>query len=155
MKDLYENYAVIIIFLHIISAVIWVGGMIAIRFAVHPSLQSIEEVNIKLGKTILVMGKFFNIVLPFIFISLATALVLLIGGGFNGWVVHAKESIWTIMSLNFAYMYFKRYKAMKLFSNGDLESAKQSIAMIPSLLLPINIALGLLAIFFGITFRAF
>ncbi len=155
MKELYENYAIIIIFLHIISAVIWVGGMIAIRFAVHPSLQSIEDVDTKLGKTILVMGKFFNIVLPFIFISLATALVLLIGAGFNGWVVHVKESIWTIMSLNFGYMYFKRYRAMKLFTKGDLVSAKQSIAMIPSLLLPINIVLGLTAIFFGVTFRAF
>ena len=59
VKELFENYATIIIFLHILSAVIWVGGMIAIRFAVHPSLQSIDDSKIKLGLTLQIVGKLF------------------------------------------------------------------------------------------------
>ena len=155
MKELFENYATIIIFLHILSAVIWVGGMIAIRFAVHPSLQSIDDPQIKLGKTLQIVGKLFHIVLPFIFISLTTALIMLIGAGFSGWIVHIKETIWTIMTLNFIYMYIKRYKAMKLFNKGDLASAKKSVSILPTVLLPINIILGLTAIFFGVVLRGF
>ena len=52
MKEIYENYTSIVIFLHILAAVIWVGGMITIKIAVHPSLQSIDDTKIKLGKTI-------------------------------------------------------------------------------------------------------
>ena len=46
LADFFKNYSSIIVFLHVISAVIWVGGMIAIRFAVHYSMQNIEEPKI-------------------------------------------------------------------------------------------------------------
>ncbi len=155
MKELFENYATIIIFLHILSAVIWVAGMIVIRFAVHPSLQSIDDPKIKLGITLQIVGKLFHIVLPFIFISLITALILIIGAGFSGWIIHLKESIWTLMTLNFIYMYIKRYKAVKLFKEGNLASAKKAIFILPTTLLPINIVLGLMAIFFGVALKGY
>ena len=155
MNELFENYATIIIFLHILSAVIWVGGMIAIRFAVHPSLQNIDDSKIKLGITLQIVGKLFHIVLPFIFISLITALILIIGAGFSGWVIHLKEAIWTLMTLNFIYMYIKRYKAVKLFKEGNLASAKKAISILPTTLLPINIVLGLMAIFFGVALKGY
>ena len=155
MKTLFENYALIIIFLHILSAVIWVGGMIALRVAVHPSLQSIDDAQIKLGKTLQIAGRLFNLVMPFIFISLFTALILLKGTGATGSLVYLKEGIWTIMTLNFVYMYILRYKAQKLFNNGDLAGAKKRVSLLPNLLLPINICLGLLAILTGIALRGF
>ena len=155
MKQLFEDYATIIIFLHILSAVIWVGGMIAIRFAVHPALQSIEDPKVKLDKTLQIVGKLFHIVLPFIFIGLITALIMLIGAGFSGWIVHLKESIWTIMTLNFIYMYIKRYKAHKLFDQGNLAGAKAMLSILPTVLLPINIVLGLTAILSGVILRGY
>ena len=155
MKELYENYISIVIFLHILSAVIWVGGMIAIRVSVHPALQSIDDVKIKLGKTLQIVGRLFNLVLPFIFISLICALILIIGGGFTGGIVHLKEAIWTIMTLNFFYMYIKRIKAQKLFNQGDFAKAKEAITILPTVLLPINIVLGLIAIFSGVLLRGY
>ena len=47
--DFFKNYSSIIVFLHVISAVVWLGGMIAIRFAVHYSIQNIEDPKIKLA----------------------------------------------------------------------------------------------------------
>jgi hypothetical protein len=52
-------------------------------------------------------------------------------------------------------MYIKRYKAVKLFDKGDLASAKKAVAILPTVLLPINIALGLIAIFCGVVLRGF
>lgn len=153
MTELYANYTYTIIFLHVISAVIWVGGMIAIKFTVHPILQSIDDPKIKLGKTLQIVGNFFNLVIPFIFISLITAIIMLKGAGLTGAMVHAKEGIWTVMTLNFIYMYIKRAKGQKLFNNNNIEDAKANISNLPTILLPINIVLGLSAIFIGVTLR--
>ena len=43
MQDFFAEYKAIIIFLHIISAVVWIGGMIAMRYAAHPSFMQIES----------------------------------------------------------------------------------------------------------------
>ena len=59
------------------------------------------------------------------------------------------------MTMNFMWMYIKRRKAQKLFDAGDLAGAKASVALIPKLLLPINILLGIIALWLGITLRGF
>jgi len=152
MQELFNNYGHEIIFLHVLSAIIWIGGMIAIRLAVHPTMQSIEEPKIKLGKTLMLVGKFFNIVMPFIVIILVTALILT--SATTQSTEHTiKFIIWGIMTANFTWMYFKRGKAQKLFDEGKLPDAKATIALIPKLLLPINIVLGIIALYLGVALR--
>ncbi len=175
MKDFivstFGSFASTIVAIHILSAIVWVGGMIVIYLAVHPTMQSIEEPKVKLGKTLMVVGNFFNIVIVFIILSLLSAVFMAVGFGFrvsaidsNGIIisevantlyniVHIKEAIWLIMALNFTLMYIKRAKAQKLFDRGDMKGAKESVALIPKLLLPINIVLGILALWFGVTLR--
>jgi len=171
MVGLFGTYAHEIVFLHVLSALIWVGGMIAIRFAVHPNLQMIEDPKVKLGRTLAITGKFFHIVIPFIVLLIATAVLMAVGLGFRiaavdetgtiisqtaydlYQIVHIKEVVWMVMTANFSWMYFKRRKAQKLFDAGDLPGAKAAVALIPKYLLPINIALGILALWLGLTLR--
>ncbi len=153
MKEIFNNYSTIIIFLHVFSAVIWVGGMIAIRVAVHPSLQSIEDAKIKLGKTLEIVGRLFNLVMPFIIILLVTAVIMIVALELKGGIVYIKEAIWSIMSVNYGFMYYKRAKAQKLFNSGNLKEAKEQVKLLPNRLLPINIALGVVAIILGVTLR--
>ncbi|ATB69393.1 hypothetical protein SJPD1_1283 [Sulfurospirillum diekertiae] len=153
MQALFEHYKTIILFLHIISAVIWVGGMIAIKFAVHPVIQSIEEPKIKLGKTLHIVGRLFNLVMPFIVLIVLCGFIILKGTGLSGVVVHIKESLWTIMTLNYVYMYIKRTHAQTLFDRGDFASAKEQVRLLPNVLLPLNIVLGVVAIFLGVELR--
>jgi len=153
MKELFQNFSTIIIFLHVISAVIWVGGMIAIRVAVHPSLQSIEDSKIKLGKTLEIVGRLFKLVMPFIIILLITAIIMIVALGLKGGLVYIKETIWTIMFLNYAFMYYKREKAQKLFNNNNLKEAKEEVKLLPNTLLPLNIVLGVIAILLGVNLR--
>jgi uncharacterized membrane protein len=146
----------IIIFLHVLSAIVWVGGMIAIRVAVHPTMQSIEEPKIKLGKTLIIMGKLFHLVLPFIVLLLITAIMMVLQFHFEGKfasLAYTKEIIWSVMTLNFSIMYLKRYRAEKLFNLGKLAEAKQQVSNIPNLLLPINILLGVVALYLGVVLR--
>lgn len=150
--ELFATNAHEIVFLHVLSAIIWVGGMIAIRLAVHPTMQSIEDPQIKLGKTLALMGKFFNIVMPFIILILLTALVMVFAMG-SSVAVQIKETIWIIMAANFTWMYLTRRKAQKFFDSGDLALAKASVTLIPKLLLPLNIVLGIVALWLGVSLR--
>lgn len=159
MSQLFADYAAIIVFLHVLGAIVWVGGMIAIRLTVHPSLKSIDQPEIKLGKTLEIMGRLFNLVIPFILIILITAIIMIVAMGFKESslfpVVITKETIWTVMMVNFIFMYLKRSKAQRLFNAGDLAAAKVQVALLPNILLPINLALGIVAIYLGVTLRGF
>ena len=159
MTEFFNNFSSIIVFLHVISAVIWVGGMIAIRFAVHYSMQNIEDPKVKLGRTLENLKRFFNIVIPTIITLLITAIIMIIALGFKGTalynIVIAKEIIWTIMLIIFITIYMKRNKAQKAFDNGDFANTKKQLIPIATYFIPINIVLGLVAIFLGITLRGF
>ena len=159
MTSLFENFSSIIVFLHVISAVLWVGGMLAIRFAVHYSMQEIDDPKIKLGRTLETLRRFFNMVIPAILILLLTAIVMIIALGFKGTQLYnfviLKEIIWTIMTIIFIFIYIKRNKASKAFNNGDLPTAKRHLVPIAKYFIPINIVLGIIAIYLGVTLRGF
>lgn len=173
MSELFNNYGGLIVFLHVLSAFVWVGGMIVIRFAVHPVISrggvtgaqmlqndvmdSMLKPKQRLGITLQVTGRLFNLVIPFIVILFATGLMMAIAmGGHHGdlkSIFLSKEIIWTVMTINFIYMYTKRAKAWKLFSKDEIALAKAQVSLIPNLLLPINIILGIVALWMGVTLR--
>ena len=141
MENLFNTYSSIIVFIHVISAVIWVGGMIAIRFAVHYSLQDIEQPDIKLGRTLELLRRFFNMVVPSIILLLITAIIMIVALGFKGTelytIVIIKEAIWSIMAVVFAMIYFKRAKAQKYFNTKDFKSAKESLQPLSKWMIPL------------------
>ena len=156
---IFADYAFFIVFLHVLSAFVWVGGMMAIRGAVHPSLQHIEDPKVRMARTLEIMQRLFMIVLPFIVILIITGGIMAIGMGFKGTplygMVHLKEAIWTIMTINYSLMFVRRNKAERLFISGDLAGAKELLLPIPNFMLPLNIALGVVALAVGITLRGF
>jgi uncharacterized membrane protein len=159
LVDFFKNYSSIIVFLHVISAVIWVGGMIAIRFAVHYSMQNIEEPKIKLARTLELLKRFFSMVIPAILTLLITAIIMSIALGFKESelysIVVIKEIIWSIMTFIFVTIYIKRNKAQKAFDNNDMATTKNNLLPIAIYFIPINIILGIIAIFLGVTLRGF
>ncbi len=159
MQSLFQNYAHLIVFIHVLGAIIWIGGMIAIRVAVHPVMQTIKDPQIKLGKILQITGRLFNLVLPFILLLLLTGLIMTIAlnghHSSNKILFISKEAIWTVMTLNYSFMYLKRLKAQKLFDLGEFSKAKALVANIPNLLLPINIILGMVALWLGISLRGY
>ena len=159
MVEMFNEYAHIIIFLHVIGAIIWVGGMIATRVAVHPVMMSIEDPKVRVGNNLKITGRLFNLVMPFIAIILITALIMAIAlNGHKGemkMLFISKEIIWTVMTVNYTYMYILRLKAWKMFEKGEIKEAGAKVKIIPNILLPINIALGLAALWLGISLRGY
>ena len=120
--EIFADYRTQIIFLHVISAVVWVGGMIAMRFAAHNSFQEIESPLHRLERASHALKRLFMIVSPFVIILIITAVLMAVGLGFreaavdenhnvideNAFflynLVHTKEAIWMVMAANLALM---------------------------------------------------
>jgi uncharacterized membrane protein len=173
MTDLFANNGQFIVFIHVLSAIIWVGGMIAMRVAVHPVVSrggvtaeqmlksdvmvAMLEPKQRLGVTLQSMGRLFNLVMPFIILLFATGLIMAIAtGGHKGalkTLFLSKEIIWTIMAVNYTYMYVRRAKAWKLFEVGKVPEAKAKMKWMANVLLPLNIVLGLVALWMGVSLR--
>ncbi len=156
MESLFGEYKTLIIFLHVISAVVWVGGMIAMRFAAHPSFMEIESPQKRLERTLEGLRALFNIVTHFVFILLVTAVFMIKGYDIFksefSMFAHIKEGIWTVMALNLLAMILRRNKAQKLLENGDTVGAKDQLELIGKFMVPLNIVLGVCAVFLGAYF---
>ncbi|HFQ60757.1 MAG TPA: hypothetical protein ENK39_00465 [Epsilonproteobacteria bacterium] len=173
MGEFFANNGQLIVFLHVLSAIIWVGGMIAMRVAVHPviarggvtdaqmllsdKIADILEPKQRLGITMQAVGRLFNLVMPFIVILFATGLIMAVAmGGHHGAskeLFITKEILWTIMAVNYGFMYYKRATAWKMFNQGKVKEAKARMKWMANVLLPLNIVLGLVALWMGVALR--
>jgi len=171
MIELFVDYRIQIVFLHVISAVVWVGGMIAMKFAAHPSIVQIESPLHRLERISHALKRLFYIVSPFAVILIITAVIMAVGLGFREAavdinhnvidekamfiynLVHLKEGIWMIMGTNLAAMMWFRAKADKLLIKGDTVGAKANLSRIGNIMVPINILLGIVAIYLGVFLR--
>ncbi|WP_345970611.1 hypothetical protein WCX72_02050 [Sulfurimonas sp. HSL1-6] len=170
MVTFFWEYSTLIVFLHVLSAVVWVGGMIAMRFAAHNAFMELEP-PVRLARTAHALKRLFAIVSPFVVILIITAVLMAVGWGFraasvdaNGNVideaafatyqlVHVKEAIWLIMALNLGAMILRRNKAQKKIDAGDFAAAKGLLGLIGKYMVPLNIILGVIAIYLGVTLR--
>jgi len=159
ITEFFNENATLVLFLHVISAIIWVGGMIAVRLAVHPAMQNIEEPKVKMARTLEILRNFFSIVTIAVALIIITAVVMSIGMGFKGTslssIVHVKEAIWLIMTLNFGIMIYRRNRAERAFLSGTMQEAKEMLEPLAKFMIPINIILGIIALYLGITLRGF
>lgn len=175
MKDfiymLFAEYRTEIIFLHVISAVVWVGGMVAMKFAAHPSIMQVESPLNRLERISHALKRLFYIVSPFVIILITTAVIMAVGLGFRDAavdanhnvidegamfiynLVHLKEVIWMLMAANLSAMMWFRAKADKLLTKGDTVGAKANLTRIGKLMVPVNITLGVIAIYLGVYLR--
>ena len=171
LVETFAHHRNLIVFLHVISAVIWVGGMIAIRFATHQSLALISDPKLRLERAVHTLKRLFTIVTPFVITLIITAVLMAVGLGFRAAAVdasgnvideyamslyntvHIKEAIWLVMALNLGAMMWRRGKAEKALQEGNLEEAKDILALIAKYMVPLNIGLGVTAIFIGVVLR--
>ena len=158
MAELFLANKTIIVFLHVISAVVWVGGMIAMRYASHQSLLQIESPGQRLERIAHALKRLFTIVLPFVIILIITAVIMIKGYDLShseyAMFSHAKEGIWSIMFINLIVMIKRRNRAEKALDASDVMLAKQQLEFIGKFQVPANIILGVIAIFIGSYFSS-
>lgn len=158
MAEFFLEHKTIIIFLHVISAVVWVGGMIAMRFAAHQSFLQIESPGQRLERISHALKRLFSIVLPFVVILIITAVFMLKGYDIahskDAIFGHIKEGIWSVMFINLVVMMRRRNRAERALKDSDVLLAKVQLEFIGKYQVPANIILGIIAIFIGSYFSS-
>jgi len=170
MRDfIYEimtDYTNEVIFLHVISAVIWVGGMMAILVITKTAHKAVSAERRLSGRAALIKG-YFKFLIPFILLSVASAIFMALGYKDNAYsedgfvldmqsaeiykYITMKGSIWGAMVLNMWLMVWVISKAED--QNCKPQKAKDCMWLVNSYLLPANIILGLIAIYIGVSIR--
>jgi uncharacterized membrane protein len=161
MNEFFTQYARFIVFFHIFFAVVWVGGMIALRYAVHHATGIIEDKGVRLRLVLGYLSRFFKMVFVALAVIGVTGFVMLKAAdmkalsGMQAGLMHLKTQIWTLMTMVFGYIYFKYSKARGAYDEGNIDECGKLLAPIAKYLIPTNIALGVLAIFFGVIARGY
>jgi len=137
----------IALLLHVLAAVVWVGGMFFAYAVLRPVAVSQLEPPLRLALWAGVFSKFF----PWVFVAIAILLitgfwmVLSFYGGFAGVGLHVHLMLWAglLMMLIFMHIFFAPFKRLKLaVAAEDWAAGAKKLAQV-RLLIEINLVLGL------------
>lgn len=137
---------IINIALHVLAAVIWVGGMFFAHMSLRPAAVQVLEPPLRLKLWVQVFKRFFFWVWLSIITLLATGYWMIFGfyGGFSnvGTHIHAMHGIGIIMVLIYMYVFFSCYRRLKqAVIVEDYAAGGKILAQIRKLV-GINIVLG-------------
>lgn len=142
-------------FFHLSAAIIWLGGMALIIFALRPVVTTLFDAPQRLGLMCGVLKRFFTM------IWLAIALLLVTGFWMlsltdlklapSGW--HAMSGLGLLMCLIFVHIWWGPFRRLKAgVATSDWPAAGMALAQIHPLVLT-NFGLGWLAILAVIVWR--
>lgn len=136
----------LLITLHLLAAVVWVGGMFYALLALRPSLGTLDlEPRLRLWSEVL--SRFFLWVWIAIVVLLTTGygvIYALLGGMQNvGLFIHVMSGLGILMMMIFGHTYFSPFRRMRrALAEGALEEAERRSGQI-RLFMTINLLLGL------------
>ncbi|MGA9163168.1 MAG: CopD family protein [Thiobacillus sp.] len=133
--------------LHLVSVVVWVGGMFFAYMALRPVAASVLEPPQRLTLWAGVFGKFFPWVWASVALILATGLHMLMAlGAAAPHYALAMLALGVVMMLIFAHVFFAPYKKLKrAVAAQDWKAGGAALGQI-RMLIGINLSLGLLTI---------
>ncbi|WP_275098788.1 CopD family protein [Sedimenticola hydrogenitrophicus] len=141
----------IMITLHLLGVVVWVGGMFFAHMALRPAAVEVLEPPQRLPLMKRTLDRFF----PWVWL----AIVLILGSGYAiqfgilgagaGLHVHIMQGIGLAMVALFCYIYFLPYRQMgRALQAGELSQAGARLAVMRRII-GINLVLGLVTIVIG------
>jgi len=159
--EVFGDFSRIIVFLHIVSASLLIGSMFVMRFIIQPVEVDVPDVKIKFTSCMKMMSRYIFFLVPLMLIIAGTSVFMHIGLGFrsgnplNYIMVHTKEALWTFISFNFVYMYLKYLKAKKGFEEENYIEVEENVILMVRYLIPLNLLLAIISVYFGVILRGF
>ncbi len=134
--------------LHVLAAVIWVGGMFFAYMALRPVAASLLEPPLRLPLWSRTFARFFPWVWAAVIVLPASGWTLILGyfGGLASTPVrvHVMNAVGTLMILIFLHVYFAPYRRLReAVATQDWPAGGRALAQIRRLV-GLNLALGLL-----------
>jgi uncharacterized membrane protein len=144
--------ASVLLMLHALSAVVWVGGMFFAHQVLRPAAASLEP-GPRLTLWSLVLGRFFAWVFAAIIRLLVTgyAVVFAVYAGFGGvgLHVHLMQGIGIVMMLLFFHLYFAPWRRFRAaVARQDWTEGGRQLGQIRTIV-TINLVLGVIVVAIG------
>jgi len=140
-----------LLLLHILSAVIWVGGMFFAHQMVRPSVAPLDP-PLRLSLWRRIFQRFFSWVWAAVVLLLGSGLAMQ-ALGIAGLHVQIMEGLGIIMMLAFGHLYFAPWKRFRrAVDGGDFPMAAAQLQQIRRIV-EFNLLLGLIVIVVGATGR--
>jgi len=142
-------------FLHLVAAVVWLGGMTFMLFALRPSLPVLETPAQRLPLLATVLRRFFALVWAAVGVLLLSGFYMYSHAGAQaapvGW--HLMTGIGVLMMLIYGHIYFALYRPLvRAVAAADWPAGGRRANLIAKLVL-VNFVLGWLAVA-AVTFLA-
>lgn len=133
--------------LHVLAAVVWVGGMFFAHVCLRPAAVQVLEPPLRLNLWVQVFKRFFFWVWISVFVLLASGYWMIFGfyGGFSGlgMHIHIMHGIGIVMVLIYMHVFFASYRKLRhAVIVEDFQEGGKRLAQIRKLV-GINIILGL------------
>ena len=154
-----NEYLGIILTVHILSVIIWIGGMVTFMFSLYPSVLQIPNDKLMIRTSIRSLNRYFKILLPSVVILGISGILMEISGNYDAQaptieaMIGAKEAIFVLMSVNFSFGFYKIKEAKQRCMKSDIHYAQDNIRLIIHYFFGLNILLGIFALYFGIMIR--
>ena len=144
--------ATIALILHILSAVVWVGGMFFALIVLRPAAAALEP-GARLDLWLRVFERFFVWVFAAIALLLASGYAMIFGvyAGFRGigLHVHIMQALGIVMMLLFFHLYFAPWRRFRVaLARRDQAAAASQLGQIRTIV-TINLLLGLVTLAVG------
>lgn len=146
---------ILLLALHLLSAVLWVGGMYFVLFALRPALPGLESAPERPKLMRRVLARFLPAVAVSVLLLIATgyAMLFLKFGGFAGLplYVNLMQGLGWVMILLFAYLYHVPWlRFRRAVDDGDLQNAPAHLERI-RLIVQINLLIGIAVVVIAAT----
>ncbi|MDQ8021708.1 MAG: CopD family protein [Moraxellaceae bacterium] len=148
----------LLVFLHIAAAIIWIGGMAIMHFAVRPAVTQLLEPPQRLPLMCAILARFFamvSIAVPVLLISGIWLMSLMMGsGGRPPMSIHLMAGVGIVMMLIYGHIRFALFTRLKRgVAAQDWPVAAAALGSIRKLV-ALNLALGTLTVAVAIMGRA-
>ena len=148
---------VLLLFLHLLAAAFWVGGMATMHFAVRPAAVACLAPPLRLPFMAATLARFFVGVSSAIGVLLASGLLLVwAAGGFARvhWSVHAMLALGLVMTALFLHLRFAPYpRLLRAVAAAEWPLAAANLNLIRKLVAT-NLVLGVLVFALAVVGRA-
>ncbi|RYF73445.1 MAG: hypothetical protein EOO29_26695 [Comamonadaceae bacterium] len=134
--------------LHVVAAIVWLGGMTFALFALRPAAHSLLQPPVRLPLMVQVLRRFFPLVIAAIVVLLPTGVWLLMqmrgAQAPAGW--HAMAGLGVVMALVFGHLFFAPWRRLqRAVAAQDWPEGGRRMNQVV-LLVQVNLALGWLAV---------
>jgi uncharacterized membrane protein len=139
--------------LHVLSAVIWVGGMFFAYMAMRPAVVEVVNESQRGMLWCNTLSRFFQWVWASVTLLLVTGywMIFSVFGGMAGagWHIHVMHGLGIVMMLLYLYVYFAPFRKLKqAVANQDPQEGGRQVGQIRRLV-GTNLILGLIVVAIG------